>query len=58
MKNRLPVPLILILTILVVRSRISPHFLDGNYLIESATLFAEIGLIAIAMNFVMTSGGI
>lgn len=58
MNSRWLVPFVLILVTLFVGWRISPNFLDGMYLMESATLFAEIGLIAIAMNYVITSGHI
>ncbi|MCE9559817.1 MAG: ABC transporter permease [Armatimonadetes bacterium] len=51
-------PLLLSLVVLIVGSRISPHFLDFAYLRDSATLLAEIGIIAIAMNFVISAGQI
>jgi rhamnose transport system permease protein len=57
-KSRWIVPLVLIFITLFVGWRTSPNFLDAQYLMEAATLFAEIGLIAIAMNFVITSGHI
>jgi rhamnose transport system permease protein len=52
------VPVFLIVITLLVGWRISPNFLDAQYLMESATLFAETGLIALAMTFVITSGHI
>ena len=58
MKQRWAVPLVLVIITLFVGWRISPNFLDAKYLMESATLFAEVGLIAIAMNYVITSGHI
>ena len=58
MKSKWAVPFALILVTLYVGSQVSPNFLDAMYLMESATLFAEIGLIAIAMNFVITAGHI
>lgn len=58
MKNRWIVPLVLILVTLVVGWRISPRFLDATYLMESATLFAETGLVALAMTLVISTGHI
>lgn len=48
----------LIFVTLFLGSKSSPHFLDARFLMESATLFAEVGIIAIAMNFVITAGHI
>lgn len=51
-------PLALIILVLIIGSRLSEHFLDFAYLRDSATLVAELGIIALAMNFVITAGQI
>ena len=57
MSKNLP-PLILSLIVLFIGSRLSPNFLDAAYLRDSASLLAEIGIIAIAMNYVIAAGQI
>jgi rhamnose transport system permease protein len=57
MSKNLP-PIILSLIVLFIGSRLSPNFLDVAYLRDSATLLAEIGIIAIAMNYVIAAGQI
>ncbi|MEI7578106.1 MAG: ABC transporter permease [Armatimonadota bacterium] len=57
MKKNIP-PLLLCLLVLFIGWRVSPNFLDAAYLRDSATLMAEIGIIAIAMNYVIAAGQI
>lgn len=58
MSRKSLVPLALIIVVLAVGSGMSNRFLDPRYLMESATLVAEIGIMAMAMNFVITAGQI
>lgn len=58
MKYKALMPVVLIVVTLIIGGRISSNFLDARYLMESGTLFAETGLIALAMTFVITSGHI
>jgi rhamnose transport system permease protein len=51
-------PGLLIVLVAVIGNRLSPNFLDFAYLRDSATLVAELGLIAVGMNFIITSGNI
>ncbi len=51
-------PLVLSFIVLFIGSRLSPNFLDAAYLRDSATLLAELGIIAIAMNYVIAAGQI
>jgi rhamnose transport system permease protein len=39
-------------------SRLSPHFLDVRYLLDTSTIYAEMGLLALAMTIVIISGNI
>lgn len=48
---------VLVLTFLVM-SRLSPHFLTPQNLLELPRFFAEVGLIALAMTLVILTGGI
>lgn len=41
-----------------VSAWLSPYFLDAGYLLESTTLYMEIGLLALAMTLVIVSGNI
>lgn len=50
--------LVLIAITAVVFSIRSPHFLDLPFLLHRSTLFAEIGLLALGMTFVIISGQI
>jgi rhamnose transport system permease protein len=58
MKWRLLAPAILILLTFVTMTRLSPYFADPRYLLNSSTLYMEIGLIALGMTFVIVSGNI
>lgn len=57
LKPELNIFIFLILS-LVAGVLLSPNFLDAEYLLSSTTLYAELGLIAIAFTFLMTSGEI
>ncbi len=46
----------LILLTLFIGSRVSDRFLDRIYLLESVTLFAEVGIVALVLNFVIAAG--
>lgn len=46
----------LIFLTLFIGSRVSDRFLDRVYLLESVTLFAEVGIVALVLNFVIASG--
>lgn len=46
----------LILLTLFTGSRVSDRFLDRIYLLESVTLFAEVGIVALVLNFVIAAG--
>ena len=62
MKNRATLstalPIALIILALFVGSRVSPNFLDSKFLMESLTLMAEVGIVAVAMNYVISTGNI
>lgn len=58
MKDRPIVPAVLLVIGTLLASRLSPHFLDIHYLLDTSTLYAETGLMALAMTFVIISGNI
>ena len=62
MKNRaalsIALPIALIILALFVGSKVSPNFLDSKFLMESLTLMAEVGIVAVAMNYVISTGNI
>ena len=62
MKNRatlsIVLPIALIILALLVGSKVSPNFLDSKFLMESLTLMAEVGIVAVAMNYVISTGNI
>ena len=62
MKNRatlsIALPIALIILVLFVGSKVSPNFLDSKFLMESLTLMAEVGIVAVAMNYVISTGNI
>ena len=62
MKNRatlsIALPIALIILTLFVGSKVSPNFLDSKFLMESLTLMAEVGIVAVAMNYVISTGNI
>ena len=41
-----------------ISSRLSPYFLDVHYIFDATSLYAEIGVMALAMTFVIISGNI
>jgi len=61
-KNRatlsIALPIALIILALFVGSKVSPNFLDSKFLMESLTLMAEGGIVAVAMNYVISTGNI
>lgn len=58
MKLREVVPAALAVLALIVFARLSPSFLDGAYLLSNATLYVEIGLLALGLTLVITTGNI
>ena len=62
MKNRaalsIALHIALIILALFVGSKVSPNFLDSKFLMESLTLMAEVGIVAVAMNYVISTGNI
>ncbi|MEQ1820999.1 MAG: ABC transporter permease [Fimbriimonadaceae bacterium] len=58
MKLRALVPGLLLILSLILASRLSPHFLDLRYLLDTSTIYAETGLLALAMTLVIVSGNI
>jgi rhamnose transport system permease protein len=58
MKFRALIPGVLLLLSIILASRLSPHFLDARYLLDTSTLYAEMGLLALAMTLVIISGNI
>ena len=62
MKNRatlsIALPIALIILALFVGSKVSPNFLESKFLMESLTLMAEVGIVAVAMNYVISTGNI
>jgi rhamnose transport system permease protein len=49
---------VLLIVAFVVSSRLSPYFLDVQYMFDSTSLYMEVGCIALAMTFVIISGNI
>lgn len=62
MKNQvalsIALPIALIILALFAGSKVSPNFLDSKFLMESLTLMAEVGIVAVAMNYVISTGNI
>jgi len=52
------IPAVLIVIAFFVCSRLSPHFADAAYLLNSSTLYMEMGLISLGMTLVIISGNI
>lgn len=48
----------LLLVALAAGAALSPHFLDAGFILQSATLYAEVGLLALALTLVMVAGEI
>ena len=57
LKPELNIFIFLVLS-LVAGMMLSPNFLDVRYLLHSTTLYTELGIIAIAFTFLMTTGEI
>lgn len=58
MKDRPIVPAVLLVVGTLLAAKLSPHFLDVRYLLDTSTLYMEVGLAALAMTFVIVSGQI
>lgn len=50
--------LALLILAIAAGTALSPHFLDARFILQSATLYAEIGLVALALALVMVTGEI
>jgi rhamnose transport system permease protein len=48
----------LLIVAFIVSSRLSPYFLDVQYMFDSTSLYMEVGCMALAMTFVIISGNI
>jgi len=49
---------VLLVLAFIISTRLSPYFLDVQYLFDTTSLYVETGLIALAMTFVIISGNI
>jgi len=49
---------LLLCAALAVGAALSPYFLDARYLLDSTSLYMEIGIMALAMTFIIISGNI
>lgn len=58
MKDRPIVPIVLLIATLIVAGLTSRQFLDPRYLLDTSTIYVEIGLAALAMTFVIATGNI
>lgn len=58
LQRREVLTLVLLVLAFVVSSRLSPYFLDLQYMFDSTSLFMEVGAMALAMTFVIISGNI
>lgn len=56
--NREVVVLILLGIAFGVGTKLSPYFMDRDYLLDASSLYMETGLIALAMTFIIISGNI
>lgn len=52
------VTFLILLIVFAVSAMLSPYFLDGRYLFDSTSAYIEIGILALAMTFVIISGNI
>ena len=52
------ITLYLLIAAFIVGGALSPYFLDVRYLLDSTSLYMEIGILALAMTFVIISGNI
>lgn len=58
MSRRDLIPGALAIVALLIFSRVSPYFLDVKYLLSTTSLYAEAGLLALGMTFILVSGNI
>lgn len=58
MKDRPVAPFVLLVLAVLVAWRLSPGFLDARYLLDSSTLYMEVGLLALGLTLVIASGNI
>jgi rhamnose transport system permease protein len=56
--NRALIPAVLLVVGGILASIFSPNFMDVRYLLDSSTIYMEIGVIALAMTFVIVAGQI
>ncbi|HXH60553.1 MAG TPA: ABC transporter permease [Fimbriimonadaceae bacterium] len=57
--KRLPlVPLVLLVIAVFVAARYVPHFFDARYLLDTSTLYIEVGLLALGSTLVIVTGNI
>ncbi|MBI3923619.1 MAG: ABC transporter permease [Armatimonadetes bacterium] len=56
--RREAVTVLLLVAAVLFSARLSPHFLDLAFLLDSTSLYMEVGLMALAMTFVIISGNI
>jgi rhamnose transport system permease protein len=56
--NRELMALLLLLIAIPVGARLSPYFLDANYLLNATSTYIEAGIMALAMTFVIIAGQI
>jgi len=52
------VTVLLLIVAFIISSRLSPFFLDVQYMFDATSLYMEIGVMALAMTFVIISGNI
>ena len=52
------ITLVLLIVAFFISSRLSPYFLDIHYIFDATSLYTEIGVMALAMTFVIISGNI
>ncbi len=52
------IPAVLLIIAFIVSALISRYFLDAEFLLDSTSLYMEIGIMALAMTFVIISGNI
>ena len=58
LSNREVITFGLLVVAFVISSRLSPYFLDIHYIFDATSLYTEIGVMALAMTFVIISGNI
>ncbi len=58
LSNREVITFCLLIAAFFISSRLSPYFLDIHYIFDATSLYTEIGVMALAMTFVIISGNI